>query len=70
MNCKLKHQGFVDFIRDTFIGISEILKSSYFYSNSRSFPAAIYLFKANNENTRTMCENCSKLAIKIPERRH
>ena len=30
----------------------------------------IYLFKVNNGNTRTMCEICSKLTIKTPERRH
>ena len=28
-----------------------------------------YLFKANNGNTRTMCEMCSKLTIKTPEKR-
>ena len=28
------------------------------------------MLKVNNRNTRTMCEICSKLAIKIPERRH
>ena len=32
--------------------------------------ADIYLLKANNRNTRTRCEICSKLTIKIPERRH
>ena len=32
-------------------------------------PASIYLFKVNNGNTRTMCEPCSKLTIKSPERR-
>ena len=31
--------------------------------------AGIYLFKVNNENTITMCEVCSKLTIKTPERR-
>ena len=35
-----------------------------------NFPSYIYLFKVNNRNTRTMCEICSKLTIKIPERRH
>ena len=30
-----------------------------------SNPAAIYLFKVNNGNTRTMCEICSKLTINI-----
>ena len=32
-------------------------------------PAGIYLFKVNNRNTRTMCEICSELTIKTPERR-
>ena len=36
---------------------------------SFSFPAGIYLIEVNNRNTRTMCEICSKLTIKIPERR-
>ena len=27
------------------------------------------MFKVNNRNTRTTCEICSKLTIKIPERR-
>ena len=35
-----------------------------------SNPAGIYLLKVNNRNTRTRCEICSKLVIKIPERRH
>ena len=33
---------------------------------SKQNPAAIYLLKVNNRNTRTMCEVCSKLTIKIP----
>ena len=33
------------------------------------FPAGNYMFKVNNRNTRTRCEICSKLTIKIPERR-
>ena len=32
-------------------------------------PADNYMFKINNENTRTRCEICSKLTIKKPERR-
>ena len=32
-------------------------------------PTGIYLCKVNNRNTRTRCEICSKLTIKIPERR-
>ena len=33
-------------------------------------PGDIYLFKANNGKTRTNCEICSKLTIKIPEGNH
>ena len=36
----------------------------------RTFPAGIYLFKVINRNTRTRCEICSKLTIKIPKRPH
>ena len=32
--------------------------------------AGNYMFKVNNRNTRTSCKICSKLTIKIPERRH
>ena len=32
-------------------------------------PAGIYLLIFNNKNTRTMCEICSKLTTKMPERR-
>ena len=35
-----------------------------------AIPAGIYLLNVNNRNTRTRCEICSKLTIKIPERRH
>ena len=28
-----------------------------------------YIFKVNNENAKTTCEICSKLKMKIPERR-
>ena len=33
------------------------------------FPAGIYLLKVNKRNTRTRCETCSKLTIRISERR-
>ena len=33
------------------------------------YPAGNYMFRVNNRNTRTMCEICSKLIIKAPERR-
>ena len=35
-----------------------------------AFPTGICMLKVNNRNTRTRCEICSKLTIKIPERRH
>ena len=35
-----------------------------------SLPTGNYMFKVNNRNPRTRCEICSKLTIKIPERRH
>ena len=34
------------------------------------FPAANYLFKVNNGNTRIVFEICSKLTTKTPERCH
>ena len=34
------------------------------------YPAGIYLLKVSNRNTRTSCEICSRLTIKIPERRY
>ena len=36
---------------------------------TRFYPAGNYMFKVNSRNTRTRCEICSKLTIKIPERR-
>ena len=35
-----------------------------------TYPAGIHLLKVDNKNTRTRCEICSKLTIKIPERHH
>ena len=32
-------------------------------------PAGKYMFKVNNRNIGTRCEICSKLTIKMPERR-
>ena len=33
-------------------------------------PTDIYLFQASNGTTRVVCEICSNLKIKIPERHH
>ena len=38
-------------------------------TNATMSPSGIYLLKVNNRNTRKRCEICSKLTIKIPERR-
>ena len=35
---------------------------------THDLPASIYLLKVNTKNTRTRCEICSKVTIKIPER--
>ena len=40
------------------------------YAQMQNTPAGIYLLKNNNRNTRTRCEICSNLTIRIPERRH
>ena len=51
-----------------------MLKSTGLLTSGETFkginPAGIYLLKVNNRNTRTRCKICSKLTIKIPERRH
>ena len=39
-------------------------------SDARNKPAGIYLFKVNIRNTLIMCEICSRLIIKTPERCH
>ena len=36
---------------------------------SNNFPAGNYMFKVKNRNTSKRCEICSKLTIKLPERR-
>ena len=38
-------------------------------NDTRTIPAGIYLFKVDNGDIRTMCEICSNLIIKTPERR-
>ena len=45
--------------------LGKVIGSEAYKINS----AKIYLFKANNINTRKTCEICSKLIIKTPERR-
>ena len=38
-------------------------------SNERKLPAMNYLFRVNNVNTKTTCENCSRLTIETLELR-
>ena len=38
------------------------------YHNFSNIPAGIYSSKSHNGNTKSMCEICSKLTIKTPER--
>ena len=42
--------------------LNRVLNTAAIYSR---FPAGNYMFKGNNRNTRTRCEICSKLTIKI-----
>ena len=67
-----------DFITGVFLGIFKTFKNSNFSGHMKmttsqlcfdGYPTSIYLFKVKNRNTRTRCGICSKLAIKIPERR-
>ena len=40
-----------------------------FGHTTSSNPAGNYVFRVNNRNTRTRCKICSKLTVKMPERR-
>ena len=37
---------------------------------TKTYPAGKYVFKVNNRNTKRTCQTCSKLTMKIPERRY
>ena len=56
------------FGRSWILGVKGLMLLIFPYSN-RHFPANIYLYIANNRNTRRKYEICSKLTIKTPERR-
>ena len=47
-----------------------LLCSMVILQNWQGFPTDIYLFKANNRNTRRRYEICSKSTLKTPERHH
>ena len=70
-----KNQGFIQKIYGLiFPGFKIQLPVQIFftlpYNTLKIFnPAGNYMFKVNSRNTRTRCEICSKLTIKIPERR-
>ena len=55
----------------TITPVKQPLKNALKVMKSHSIiPAGSYLFKANNRNTITRCEICSKLTLKTPERHH
>ena len=76
MNCASLSN--IDFVRKARVHSFEIISKNVFAKNGNKANAktqvpklaGIYLLKVNNNNTRTKCEICSKLTIKIPERRH
>ena len=45
--------------------IIDLLSIGFRTISETVFPAGNYMFKVNNRNTRTRCEICSKLTIKI-----
>ena len=47
---------------------ASVTMMNYLYNLDIGIPVSIYLFKVNNRNTRKMCEICSKLTIRTPER--
>ena len=52
----------------------ELFSIKFLFNNiltscAKANSAGTYLLKVNNRNTRTWCETCSKLTIKVPERR-
>ena len=51
------------------LGREIVFIEDYRWQEEKPNPAGIYLVKVNNRNTRTWCEICSKLTMKIPERR-
>ena len=42
--------------------------NSFLINHFQYNPAGNYMLKVKSRNTRTRCETCSKLTIKIPER--
>ena len=48
----------------------ELIKTEKLVVKLKKVPVNIYLFKVTNRNSRKRCDLCSKLTIKIPERRH
>ena len=52
-----------------FVNVFSVGKYLFKVNNNIAIPSGIYLMKVNNGNIRTVCEICSKLTIKTPERR-
>ena len=49
--------------------LSSLCVTSMKISEFALIPVGNYLFKVKSKNTRIRCETCSKLTIKVPERR-
>ena len=69
MNILLRHLKFSELL------IKHQEATAYAHNTWRSLsrqsnPAGIYLLKINSRYTRAKCKMCSKLTVKIPERRH
>ena len=60
--CNENLRQFAEFVYDTVI-------IKLIWNTNRCYPANIYLFSVNIRSTRKRCEICSKLTIKVSERR-
>ena len=55
---------------DARLGLGSHLNFPVTFVSKSPSPTNIYLLKVNNRNSSKRCDICSKLTIKIPERRH
>ena len=69
INCVIVEFHWVNLFSDRNINEQVILFNRTELNTFYNYPVGIYLLKVNKRNTRTRCEICSKLTIKIPERR-
>ena len=60
----------IEFVGIFYLSCSMIMKSETYTLSVITCSASQHVLQVNNRNTRTGSEICSKLTIKIPERRH